>query len=339
MTYTILDNYKELIITLTSQLKNTSDIYLNIYKSTNATSTPDLTVTPTYDDGIFTFRIRHSDFQIGDILDRFQVISERTHMEQLNEGISIFVNGVETDVVSVSSNPQWLHTFTEEGVYNVQAVFKGNTALKPYFDEIKTVNVEQKYIDDGGTGDWELICLTNTSSFDWGSGAEIMFQLLRGGNPAPKNKVVEISEPSGTVNSHNTDANGKVSFNLTTDDNAGTYNVVARFFDYTVEERKVLTSCTKKITIKKLTPTITFKPSTQTSDGHARFYVRGLKGTPLSKYKCSVWVNGKKKTTKLSDNGNIGFSLKKKGTYKFKVTVNATTNYKSVSLEKTETKK
>lgn len=343
MSYKITDLYHELVINLTTNITNTNNIKLQVFKSTNTTSTPDITITPTKQDNKLKFTIKNNQFKIGDVLNKFKVISNNTTLQNLNEGISIFVDGVETDIVNTSSsNPKWTHTFDDEQkIHTVQAVFKGNSALKPYFDTVKTIHVKQKDTGDDGsglTGEWKIICLTDITTITYGDNKEMVFQLLRGGNPAPKNKVIEISYPDGRVSSEKTDNSGKVSFNLGQFD-AGTYNIAARFYDYTVTDGNILTSCVKKVTINKATPKITFNPSTKTSDGHARFYVRGVNKTPLGKYKCSVWVNSKKKTTKLSANGNIGFNLKKKGTYKLKVSVNATKNYKAASLTKTETKK
>ena len=351
MSYTVKDKYHTLTFKLKTDTNNTSNLKLKVYKSTNHT-TPAQTYTSTSSGDYRVFTVNTSDFNKGDVLDKFILSQDgTTNLWDTHEGLDVLVDGeVYQAVRTVSSNAivrdtygndvlnrdEPIHSqkfalkFDNKGEHEVQVVYKGNQLTGMSYTDVARILVDEP---SGGDTDgaWSLVFVDKTlKTLTYGDKKTVQFKLTRGGTEVV-DETVEIVPPTGVATGR-TNTNGICGFSNISYP-VGTYRIGA----YHVEGSTTVADTYKTITIKKGNPTITFTDKASFSLGeYCYVHLREPNGNPIGNARVTIYENGKKHTKKTSASGNLAFKYDKAGTRTIKVIYsgNKNMNAKSIIIKK-----
>ena len=343
MSYIVKDKYHKLIINLTTKLQNYSNIYINAYAT--GVNSPYSLVPKTIadnEDGTHTlsFELRNKDYEVGTEFTSFKAVLGGTHnLVELNEGVSILVDGNESRVQEASikngegtvirdkeGNIKYTNNlkrdafaliFSDNKAHTIQAIYKGN-------DEIGVAVSDKIYIKAKQAVDMGYYTLTSNvpKTFKYMDTPNWTWTLKRGGTPVP-NKTIEKVLPTATYSS-DTNRKGQVHQGLPTSLSVlakwvpGTYTILANFYHYRDVhslDKKILVQCRNTLTIVKNTPKLVYVAS----EGKGKKFALALRdpqGQAMPNQNISFTVNGKKYTKKTNSKGNVWFKTNVKGRYK-----------------------
>lgn len=358
MSYEILDLHHVLKLTLTTD--STNSIYLRTYvNGSNIVHNPTYVGVPDNDYHL-TFIIPHSDYNIGDTITKFELVSDNnTKLYETNEGVVVLLNGSQIPVGKVTtvngvdtlmkdndgnmitenklSNNKFYLNFDKEGDYDLQAVYLGNGSNNMSHTDKVHFEVAQPPLDEEGT-------IENTGKYllrfrdskiptlTYQDNTDIYFRLTKGGVPVAGRTIQRVS-PNGGVGTASTSSKGLVKM-TNTNWNAGKSKIGAYYFDETTN--KVITSTYRTITIKKGTPVITDNFNSAGSFVKGSKYKATLKyrNKAMSKVKLVLYVNGKKTSKTTSSSGVITYPFKSKGTFNLKIVYTGDKNHNAVELSR-----
>lgn len=330
MAYTVHNPFQRMMIHLSSNI--TTPLSLSFTRNGVLQSSK----TSTINDGVHTWTLPLKIYSVGDVLDDFKVTLSNKYLWQLDEGITILLNGEEYGTTRTNT---FDIKFDKSGKYTLEAVYKGNDKIGMATTGVKTFQVTDppNSGDSGGnTGVYKLeFDNPNLTTLTYNDKSNVVFKLTRGGTPV-KGKTIEKVTPTKILSS-DTNAKGKVSF-VNTGYNAGKYKIGAYMYDYTdTADKKIVNSVYKTITIKKADPKITYSSDASVKKGtKVGIFFRDNQGNRLTNEKVPIYINGKLYNKKTNANGNIWIKMTNTGTFKFKVAYkgNKNLNKKTVSFTK-----
>jgi len=354
MTHVINDLHHEIVIHLDTDSSNTGNLYLRTY--INGSTTAHLPSYVLTQDS--TFVIPASDFSIGDEITKFEIVqSGSTPLWATHEGVVVLLNGeqIPTGKVTTSggtdtlvkdedgnmvtedklSNNKFYLNFQNDGEYDLQAVYLGNGGIQMAKTDKVHFKVSQPPQDDTGSLDNNGPYAINfvdakTPAMTYNDGTKVYMRLTKGGVPVP-NRTVQRVFPTG--GNGTTQTNNKGLFFIENKNyNCGKFKIGGLFYD---EERgKTIATKFRQITIKKGTPTFTdnYVGTNDTNFIIGSKYKAKLKygGSPMSKVKVTLYVNGKATTKTTNSNGIIVYPFKAKGTYSLKLVYKGDKNHNKV---------
>lgn len=314
----------------------------------NPSYTPKTGVTP------LTFEIPHSDFNVGDVITKFQVLMQGTHnFYDFNEGITILTDHKELPIYKVNNNNEvvtennkpvmmnelkenkFAVKFDDLDTHSIQAVFKGNDEIGAIFSNKEFITTRQR---EGGQGTFRLTSDVPTT-MKYMETPKWTWTLTRGGTPVV-GETIETVNPT-SVYSGQTNSNGQVTptipLNILAKWTTGEYTIIGEFYHYdTPQNGKLVTRCYNKIKIEKNTPTMTFTPAT-TKGGKIKFNLKDPQGRNMVGRKVIIYINNKPYSRKTNENGNANIHINKKGHFKYKCVFAGDDNYNRVQMTREET--
>lgn len=361
MSFTITNTYYKLVIRLKTNLSATPVLTYKHIESQYVTNLETLTYTShTADysrtDNLITYTIPLRNFEVGDVLDDFIcTLNGTTDLFSMNEGISIIVDGEESEVIKTNNGEVVLDTdnqyvkikplnqsdfalvFEDSNVHTVQAVYKGNSTVGVVLSnkaiitpQIREEHEEHPEIE--GTYHIEFIKYKDTMTYL--ADLEWEVQLTKGGTPVP-NALIQIDNPVG-IYTYVTNTNGIVRFRrtnatLNNDDTqlapyrnwkVGDYIIRARFHYYDETEqafKELICKTSEYLTIKKGNPNMVVVNYARTKKGTAKFKFTDPQGFPMANIKLVCVVNGKTYNKTTNSSGIISFAVGIKGTITYKI--------------------
>ena len=317
------------------------------------------TVSPTTVDGKKVFTIYLNQYNVGDELKEFKVYgsSNSVNLWDTHEGITVLLNGEETEVMPVYNNSIETETidgetvnkevselhrnkfalnFDEDGEYTLQAIYKGNNSTEMSATDEYTFHILQPQSSGGGgstpvTGVYRLEFVNpNIKTLTYDDKKSIQFRLTRGGSPVSQ-KTVEKVAPNGSIYSQDTNTSGIVTL-VNNGYDAGKYKIGAYFKDSNDDDDDgiITVSTYKDVTIEKATPVLWHTPSPVNLGSKLHILLRDSHNQKMNNEKLIIYVNGSPKTSNTSTDG-VYLSFKKKGTYKIKVVYNGNKNHKAIT--------
>lgn len=357
--YTITDLYHNLKLTLTTNTTNTSGLRLKTYVNDTLSKTYEGTVS----NDTVTFTIPHSDYDINDVITKFELVQTgSTDLYKTNEGVIVLLDGEIIDVGKVTtsggtdtlvkdsdglivteeklSNNKFYLNFNNSGEHDIQAVYLGNNSTKFAKTDKVHFKVSQPPLDESGStsndGKYVLEFVeATTPKLKYKDNTKIYFRLTKGGVPVAE-RTIQRQYPNGGVGSSSTTDKGLV-YMQNTNWNAGKYKIGAFYFDET--SQKVITSTYRDIEISKATPTLTdnFEDAGTFVKGSNYKAQLMWNKTPLKNVKVSIYVNTKQLVLKTNNQGEIFYSFKAKGTFNLKVVYTGDKNFEKAELTRTIT--
>lgn len=336
MSYRITDNFHQIIINLKTTLTRKSSLKLNTYVNDEETVHYPVYDAESTDDGV-KFTIPYSDYQINDEITKMKVsLSGTNNLYDLADGVTILLDGKYYQEVNGST---FKYNINDTAPHTLQAIYKGNKEIGSAYSPILNVQAEQKVTPsaDDPTGAY-VLTLKAPAKMTYLSQPNWEYTLTRGTNPVP-NKTVEKVVPNATW-SDDTNANGKVfvknvETSVLRNWNAGTYTIGGHIHIYegTTKLNGIVVKAYQTLTITKATPSlkVTKKP-TKKKDTLSLKLTDPL-GVAIQNAKMTYTINGKSKTKKTNQYGNIHIAFNNKGTYSYEVKSPSLTNYKSVSVK------
>ncbi len=326
------------------------------------------TADATRDGDIITYTIPFSQYTIGDELKDFVcTLNGTTKIYDLNEGVSIFVDGVETNTIKMENgetvkddndeyirirplnDSQFALIFNDTNVHTVQAVYSGNNSIGVALSNkaIITPTIREEHEEHPeiqGTYNIEFIKYKEEIKYL----DEVYWTVkLTKGNVGVANALVQLDTPVATY-TNTTDENGCFDFfiNHTGVENGypssigtirnkwivGDYVITARFHYYNpVDDTFEETIChdTRPLSIYKSVPTMEVVNYAETKNGRAVFKLKDPLGFNLENTKIIAIVNGRTYTKTTDSNGNIAFTLGVKGNVKYTFKFTGNDNYNS----------
>lgn len=326
------------------------------------------TASSSRDGDIITYTIPFNQYEVGDELKDFVcTLSGTRNIYDLNEGVSIFVDGTESDVIKMENgstvkndndeyvrikplnSSQFALVFKDTDVHTVQAVYSGNNSIGVALSNkaIVTPQIREEHEEHPeieGTYKIEFVKyqeqMLYVGDVDW------LIRLTKG-NVGVANAVIQLDTPT-TSWTYVTDSNGYVSFKINKSGvergypttissyrslwKVGDYVIIARYhyYDETTDSfEEVICHDTRKLHINKSTPTMEVVNYAQTRNGRAVFKVKDPMGFPLQNTKIVAVVNGRTYTKTTDSNGNISFTLGVKGNIKYSFKFIGNENYNS----------
>lgn len=329
MAYTVHNPFQKMIIHLSSNI--TTSLSLSFTRNGVLQSSK----TSTINDGVHTWTLPLKIYSVGDVLDDFKVTLSNKYLWQLDEGITILLNGEEYGTTRTNT---FDIKFDKSGKYTLEAVYKGNDMVGMATTGVKTFQVTDPPNSSDSqvhTGVYLLEFVNkNLKTLTYNDNTKIEFLLTQGKTPV-KAKTIEKVTPTKILSS-DTNAKGKVSF-INNGYNAGTYKIGAYMYDYQDKtDKKIVNSVYKTITIKKADPKITYSTATVKKGQKVGIYFRDNAGNRLTNEKVPIYINGKLYNKKTNANGNIWIKMTNTGTFKFKVAYkgNKNLNKKTVTFTK-----
>lgn len=292
-------------------------------------------INSTIQDGVHNWNIPLSNYSIGDTLSEFTVSISDVKPWELDEGVTILLDGKEYDVIH---SDYFTLNLDKEDEYTLEAVFSGNDKLEMATTGKVRFKANQPTVENPSpsqTGKYSLKFKNpNLSTLTYNDGKEIRFVLTQGGVPV-RGKTIECVTPKEILSS-DSNKDGEVYY-TNKGYNAGTYKLGAYMYDYQDRaDKKIVDSTYKTITIKKANPNITYTTATIKKGEKVGIFVRDNKGNRVVNEKVPVYLNGKLYTKTTNSNGNIWFKMTNTGTFKFKIAYkgNKNLNKKTVTFTK-----
>lgn len=330
MSYTITDIHRKIIFNLES---NVSDLTLKTYINDN------LSPSESYSLSNGKFTIPCSDYQVGDVITKFEVIQDgSTHLWDTHEGVKILLNGEEQDVTITESSGKGTFnlTFDKDGEYDIEAVYVGNNSVQLASTGKRHLIVKQPDLDEEGSldndGAYEIKFVDSKKTFDYKDGSIIKMRLLKGGVPVPYATVQRVFA-SSTVGTTQTNSQGYFQMQNNNWD-AGKYKIGAFYQHPTTQS--IIISKYRNITINKGEPVWYDNYGGNSTFVKNSYYKAHIKhgNNPLSKTKVDMYINGKKTTKTTSENGYVSYKFKTKGTFTIKVVYKGDKNHKKAEISR-----
>ena len=329
MSFIIENQSDDLIINITSNISSALSLS---FKRNGTTQTA---ISSTINKGVHNWTIPLSNYSLGDTLSNFTVSITGKKPWELDEGVTILLDGKEYDNINTSS---FTMNFDKADEYTIEAVYVGNDKLGMSSTGKKTFAVSQPSVQEQSptqTGKYKLVFKNkNLSTLTYNDGAKVEFVLTQGGYPVI-GKTIEKVTPKSILSS-DTNKNGEVSF-TNIGYNAGKYKIGAYFYDYQDSaDRKIVDSTYKTITINKANPTIHYTGDEVKKGQKVGIFFRDNQGNRIVNEKVPIYLNGKLYTKTTNSNGNIWIKMTNTGTFKFKVAYkgNKNLNKKTVTFTK-----
>ena len=360
MSYTIEDKYHVIKITITTDISDQGNLYLYAYKSSNHSQNPNITCVASnqrqtsmgdykYDFVIYT---NDSNLEIGDVLDRFEVIHTGSNdvipIYNTHEGVVVQLDGEyhstinSEDTVSFGGNYYGAvkMTFNNAEEHSIQAVYGGNEYTKMAYTDKELFYVNQPSVaseqETQNNGKWRLEIANPKilSTLKYNDHQKIKFKLTKGGTPVG-NKTVEITNPYNAIYTADTRETSSAEGIVMLSNggyNAGTYKIGAYF----VQDGKRQCSVYKTIKIKKADVKFSHsaKPICKNNVYQKKKkLVMSLKDNnnqPMKNIKMTLYHNEQVKTFKTNKNGRISMTLPT-GKHNFKLMYKGSKNYNSKS--------
>ena len=363
----ITNNTQRIVIKLATNTNKTlrmsykSQAYVNGLPSGSSVSH---TVSPTTSDGKKVFTINLNEYNVGDELKEFKVYaynSSTINLWDAHEGITILLNGEETEVMPVYNNSiettteivdgetittpikvtelhrnKFALNFKEDGEYTLQAVYRGNNSTEMSSTTPLHIHIQQPTSSGGGTtpvtGVYKLEFVNpNIKTLTYDDKSTIQYKLTRGGVPVSQ-KTVEKVLPTGSIHSSLTNSNGIVSM-VNDGYDSGKYKLGAYFVDSedVDDDNQIIVSTYNDIEIVKATPTLWHTTSPVNLGTKLQIKLKDSHGNNMANESVIIYINGSPKTSKTNDSGNIWIGFKKKGTYKIKAVYNGNKNHKAIN--------
>ena len=371
MTFTITNTYYKLVIRLKTNLTTIPTLtYKHIERQyvTNlplTTYTTETVTNATLADGIITYNIPFKNYEVGDVLTDFTcTLSGTSNIYDLEDGVTILVDGEESDVIKVEngnvvldsdnqyikvnplSSSQFALVFEDNDVHTVQAIFKGNSTMGVALSEKAVIAPIVKEDESELEGTYKIEFTKFEPSMKYMGDVDWEIKLTKGNIGVP-NALIQLDTPTGSYTS-TTDDNGITTFkrNKTTIQNnssqlaqmrawnAGTYKIQARYHYYDETEqafKELICKTIKNLKITKGTPSMSVAQYAQTRKGSAIFKLKDPLGFNLENTKLVEVVNGRTYNKSTNAHGNVVFKVGVKGTvkYKLKFTGNKNLNAKT----------
>jgi hypothetical protein len=358
LSYKILNRDHELKITLETNLQNPSSLRLNCYKNNNH-STIAHQYEPSVDGNIVVFEVLNRHFNVNDVITKMMVVlAGSTPLYALNEGISIMVDGEESEVYKAENNSVVLDDgepvkvnpldtnnfavkFDDNELHDVRAVYKGNKEIGVAFTDKIFVTPEQRP-DDGGTylrGKYTITCTKfkktmkymETPDWEW---------VLKKGETAVPNKVVEkVLTPDGVATQANTDSQGRITqgrplMNVLKSWTVGTHRIGVQFFHYDDDPDDKTTLTDNWQVLKIVKGDVVLSASYIGGKGKVvRITMTDVQGNALTNRKLVININGSKKIKSTDKYGKVDIAMNKKGYYKFIIVFNGDTNFNKKTIK------
>ena len=136
-----------LVIKLQTNLSNfdANSMYLNVYLQ-GSSSPHSPTYVPSVSGNTLTYKILHSQFNVGDVIEKFELrVENATSLFDLGEGVSLMVDGKEHHVVR--ETPHTIQ-FSDAKTHTVQAIYKGNKDIGSAYSNTLYLKPQRKIADD-----------------------------------------------------------------------------------------------------------------------------------------------------------------------------------------------
>ena len=360
MSYTIEDKYHILKITITTDISDQGNLYLYAYKSSNHSQNPNITCVASnqrqtsmgdykYDFVIYTNDNR---LEIGDVLDRFEVIHTGSNnvipIYNTHEGVVVQLDGEYHSTINLEDTVSYDNkyygavkmTFNNAEEHSIQAVYGGNEYTKMAYTDKELFYVNQPSVaseqETPSNGKWRLEIANPKilSTLEYNDHKKIKFKLTKGGEPVG-GMTVEITNPYNAIYTADTietsSAEGIVMLS-NGGYNAGKYKIGAYF----VQDGKRQCSVYKDIRIKKADVKFSHKATEVYKNNvyqKKKKLVMSLKDNnnqPMKSIKMTLYHNEQVKTFKTDKNGRISMTLPT-GKHNFKLMYKGSKNYNSKS--------
>ncbi|WP_458456073.1 hypothetical protein [Methanobrevibacter sp.] len=314
-------------------------MYLNVYVNNGNTPT---TFVATVRGDTLTFNVRHSNFRVGDVLTRFELlVNNTTPLFDLGEGVSLFVDGLEQRVIK---NSPYTLQFKDTKTHKVQVAYKGNKDIGSAYSNIRNIKASVRADEHEGDvpeeeidGEYE-ITIVAPKTIKYMETPNWIFRLTKGKKPIP-NRNLEVSTFDQT-DTKRTNAKGEVYVNkpMTTlyresvIDNwgVGVYDIGAILWRYNdnLEKDGIMTSNFQEIEVVKNTPTMTVDKQ----ENSLIVTLTNPLGKPMKNYKINYTLNKQTKSKDTNNDGKIAIPLTNKGTFSYEIESANTKNFNSTKL-------
>lgn len=256
------------------------------------------------------------------------------------------------DEVGCSSTGLFTHTFNESGAFEVIAVYVGDDTYEYAISKPVSVNVnakltedEQHIIDPTGdkpetqlSGDY-VLTIDSPSTFRYRDNQKITYTLTKGGIPL-KGKELQLVDFTH-MNTETTNSKGQVTVkNRMADSHPKKYKIGARF--YAPNSSRPVKKIYKDVEVKKAKPVFHVAGASRVGNKFICKLLHEVDSTtsyPLANKKITVEVNGVRKEGTTNKKGNCSFTIKEKGTYKYKCTFGGDKDYEACSIKYRESVK
>ena len=345
MSYLISNHHSKLQLQVKTNQSNYSSLKLNTYVNYDH-STIIETLSPSYDDGVLTYTILSSNYNLNDLITKFELVLDgTTHLWETNEGVKWLIDGEEwadnggTDTFHTASKT---FNWEESGTHTVEAVFVGNDALEHDATGKCAVLIEQpkaeevpEYANDGKYR-ISFVNPQKVTSMSYNDGTKMEYLLTKGGKPVKQSRNIEIITPTTIYSETLNPKTGKAYIKNDRNWKAGKYTIGAFYQDE--RNPKVITKCSKKITIDKGTPVFTDNFEGGTFIPESKYKLRlTFQNEPLVNRKITLYVNNKATTLTTNKGGVIYYPFKKTGTFVLKAVFKGSKNLKKIELMRTIT--
>lgn len=347
MSYEIKDTHHIIIIKLDTNDDVTGDLTLNTYvNGSNNVHTPQYV----FSNG--EFKIHASDYEVGDIITKFEITQTgRPYLWETHEGVQVLLNGVnmELPITGNGSNATFSYDFTDTGSYDLQCVYTGNGSNqvakteKKHFIITQETSSQQPSSPQAQSRGYTLDFVKKTTpKMKYDDGTIIEMILKKDGQPA-SGRVVQCVEGDRDIDDHGTrTTNSKGIVRLMNNNvSAGTWDFGAFYYD---EVKRRTIKKYRKVVVEKLTATMTDNFEAD-RNGNDTNFVKGSKYAVvlklgkkvLANQPIDMFVNGKKISKTTNKYGVVVYALSTKQTYKIKTVFKGTKNIGSVELTRSIT--
>lgn len=323
MSYTITDLSKKIVIKLTTKMTKT----IRLRFKRNGSWVNYIYGEPS--DGVITYIIPCSDYQIGDVLSSFQLSMGGSYkIGNFNEGLTFLIDGEEYETVYTD---RLTTKFLDTNEHTIQAVFKGNSKYSMSYTPKKLFKVNQQSNPSPVPSDLIVLEFVDKQNhYVYKDNQKTTFKLTQGGRPLV-NQIVEVVSNHGTTTLQ-TRADGTVPFYNTTMD-AGTFLLRAYYYQNNIV--KAITQ--REVTVDKGEANIDVPENTYSVGDTIQIKFSDPMGNSLSGDKVTVYINEKVYNLSINQSGYMWIRFAHTGTFKFKIVYKGNKNLNAKTVEFTKT--